>query len=327
MRDYRSHNIEENVSTIKIVCFISLVMSVSALLIAIIPKNTTTPNSNATIKVGPSVKPRLRHISRNAMKIDRGFYFLGAIDHKGRRLEGYLNVMKNVKPSSNRLTESCVPPPQLAGCRWKTSEQIRVSTTNSLGLSNSFINGAIDASIAKINNVVNGFNPYGSRSGLPATGFDTFAPDGVNSIIHGNIGIPGVLGQTIIWADYTDGVCSEIVEMDIMMDDSGSTHICDASIDPTCLDYESIMLHELVHGIGIGHTPDTTQCSNVTMFPYVHSGDTTKRQLVEEDEKGIQRLYPLIDTGNSPSPPSSTNNGIKSGVSMTILLFMIIIMI
>jgi len=64
----------------------------------------------------------------------------------------------------------------------------------------------------------------------------------------------------------------------------------DATVDPSLMDLENIMTHELGHSIGLSDIY-TDSCSSVTMYGYSNYGDVEKRSLENPDILGLQSMY------------------------------------
>jgi hypothetical protein len=114
--------------------------------------------------------------------------------------------------------------------------------------------------------------------------------DGRNEVSFGNLAEPGVIGVTIIWGYFSGPPKSrQIIETDVRLDDVDFVW-GDATLDPTVMDVENIMTHELGHAYGLGDLYEST-CAEVTMYGYSTEGEVKKRTLEPSDIAGIQELY------------------------------------
>jgi len=94
----------------------------------------------------------------------------------------------------------------------------------------------------------------------------------------------------------------QIYDADIELNDAphedGSKFTFTVNDGPPCIDpgqtgcvrfdVQNTATHEIGHGIGLGHTPDST----ATMYAFAPEGETAKRSLHADDLKGICEIYP-----------------------------------
>ena len=64
----------------------------------------------------------------------------------------------------------------------------------------------------------------------------------------------------------------------------------DATIDPSVMDLQNILTHELGHAVGLSDVYNDA-CSTVTMYGYSDYGDVAKRSLEQSDITGLQQMY------------------------------------
>ena len=127
--------------------------------------------------------------------------------------------------------------------------------------------------------------------------FDTY-----NDVGWDDIPYPGVLG--VIW--YSTAVD----EIDIVIDNADFVwHTGALPVPAGMFDLETVTLHELGHGVGLGHSGT----SGAVMYPSVGAGQA-KRVLHQDDIDGVSFIYP----GGSPAPtatpppPTATPTGATS---------------
>ncbi|MEM2292809.1 MAG: matrixin family metalloprotease [Nitrososphaerota archaeon] len=109
--------------------------------------------------------------------------------------------------------------------------------------------------------------------------------DGCNTIVWGNYPTEGVIAVTILWYNKAT---KTIIEFDIVLDTDYTWG--NATQDPTVMDLQNIVTHELGHGIGLGDVYQSTAYQE-TMYGYSYAGETSKRDLYIGDKKGITKLY------------------------------------
>ena len=118
--------------------------------------------------------------------------------------------------------------------------------------------------------------------------------DGFNDFGWDDIPSAGVLGVT--W--YS----TSIDEMDIVIDNANFVwHTGALPVPPGLFDLETVNLHELGHGAGLGHSGDLA----AVMYPSVGAGQA-KRVLPQDDIDGISSLYPGVAPTPTATPPPPT---------------------
>ena len=189
------------------------------------------------------------------------------------------------KPDSTgkptKATNTCY---KLMGVKWKSLPvNYIINPTNQDGLSYDFVVNTISSSAENWDSQTSSelFNnnyvvDYNSQYGVQ---------DYKNSIVFGNYPEGNVIGVTSVW--YTR-VGKEIVEFDMLLNDNYQWG--DATVDPSLMDLENIMTHELGHSIGLSDIY-TDSCSSVTMYGYSNYGDVEKRSLENPDILGLQSMY------------------------------------
>jgi hypothetical protein len=133
------------------------------------------------------------------------------------------------------------------------------------------------------------------------TSASPFADDGLNVIGFQNEPTEDrTLGSTGFTIDTLTG---EIVESDIFINSAFAWSTADAG-DPARFDLESVVLHEIGHFLGLGHSalgetqllgPDSRRvlASGAVMFPIAFGrGITLDRTLQPDDIAGVSALYP-----------------------------------
>ena len=237
-------------------------------------------------------------IPLHAVEVAPDVFSLGTAEVDGKVVEGIMYVFrkdeakggnpgKPDKPGKGGGATKCYA--YLAkGAKWKTVEPWVLNGTNSQGLSDTFLLSNTASNIQKWEDA-SGVDIMGGGS-LTTTPLsaDEVSPDGLNEIYFGSIDSPGAIAVTIIWGIF-GGRPSErrLVEMDQVFDEVDFTWSDSGA--PGDMDYENISVHELGHGLGMGHPDDS--CIEETMFRFASEGETKKRDLDAGDIAGIEGLY------------------------------------
>ena len=235
-------------------------------------------------------------VPSNAVEIAPGLFSLGsAVDVDGEVVEGYMIIKKKDKGnhgggSSHQGSTSTTCYAFLSkGARWKTTEQYVLDTTNSDGLTDSFVANSVEASLNAWDEQV-AFDVFGTRNiGLTVDGADTSSPDGKNEVLFGSISDPGAIAVTIVWGVFSGPPSGrKLVEFDAVYDDPDFVW-GDATINPIVTDFLNVATHEKGHAAGMAHPSDS--CTEETMFRFASTGETKKRTLNSGDITGIKKLY------------------------------------
>jgi len=166
------------------------------------------------------------------------------------------------------------------GARWKTTEAYVTDIEDS----------ATETSLETWDSQV-GFDLFGTRDfSAIVDGADMVTPDGKNELYFGAIEDPGVIGVTIVWG-YFGGPpqTRRLIEWDMILDDVDFAW-GDVTANPTVMDYQNILTHELGHAAGL-NDQYSSDCSEVTMYGYGTEGEIKKRDLAPQDITGIKELY------------------------------------
>jgi hypothetical protein len=234
-------------------------------------------------------------------EISPGVYSLGkSKDVNGNEVEGIMFIHSKKEfakpPGAGKPSGStCYAYIAKGGVKWTSPEPWIVNPANTGGLDPSFVLGNIAYNISKWEDASNGtvgdgisVNIMGDGSSTNAVlTADSSSTDGVNEIYFANISSSGTIAVTTTWYN---SFTKQIVEMDQVYDDVDYDW-SDSTIngDPNKMDFENIAVHELGHGVGMGHPADS--CSNESMYRYASLGETKKRDLNTGDIVGINALY------------------------------------
>lgn len=119
-----------------------------------------------------------------------------------------------------------------------------------------------------------------------------WTPDGSNVItqddgdVGNDVNIGGALGVTFLTWSVSEGTAGSILEMDIAMN-SAFTWTTDPVNNPTSPDVKSVLLHEMLHGVGMGHSG----VAEATLFRIVQSGTFSSGTLSHDDKAGLRSEY------------------------------------
>jgi hypothetical protein len=112
-----------------------------------------------------------------------------------------------------------------------------------------------------------------------------------NQVCFGPISQNGVIAVTYVWGpSYGSPGSREIWEWDQLYNDADFTWSdVNASFDTSDMDFLNIVVHEVGHAFGMGHS--SLSYPEVTMYPYASEGEVKKRTLEADDATGAGRLY------------------------------------
>lgn len=229
----------------------------------------------------------------NARKISENVYDLGERLVNGELVQGrafvhYTEALAKREARSHTTSSSCYT--YLSSyTRWKVTEPYVLDELGS-GMDATTVASLTQTSLDTWDNQV-AFKIFGSRDTASLVdGADTETPDNKNEIYFADVSDPGVIGVTIVWG-YFSGPRSQrrIIEYDMVYDNVDFTW-GDGSVDPSVMDYQNIVTHEIGHGAGMGDLYQS-YCAEQTMYGYATEGETKKRDLNTGDVNGIKKLY------------------------------------
>ncbi|MEK6872555.1 MAG: matrixin family metalloprotease [Nanoarchaeota archaeon] len=264
------------ISVLLLIVMFSIVMA--------IPNFTTAVSNGGAEVIVPS----------HAVELAPGLFSLGsAVDVNGEVVEGYMIIKKKDEAShrggSSHLGDTTCYAFLAKGAKWKTTEQYVLDTTNSDGLSDSFVADSVEVSFNAWDDQV-AFDVFGTRNtSLIVNGADILSPDGKNEVLFGSILDPRVIAVAIVWGVFSGPTFNrKIVEFDVVYNDPDFVW-GDATINPNVMDFLNIATHEKGHTAGMAHPSDS--CTEETMYRFAGIGETKKRTLNSGDIAGIKKLY------------------------------------
>ncbi len=271
------------------------IATISGLSIGLLVAGSVLAKPDAKVSVTKGNGGATVSIPAHAAELAPDIYSLGTADIDGVKAEGIMIVHRSnakVSPAKPGGSSTCYS--YLAsGAKWKTPENWLINPANNFGLTGIFLRDTTAAAIGEWEAAANGVNIMGNGTLTGATlSADESAPDGKNEIYFGSIADPGVIAVTITWGYFGGNPNTrQLFEMDQIYDQADFSWSGSAIANPLAMDYENIAQHELGHGLGMGHAPNTAACNQETMFPYAQNGETLKRDLGPGDIAGIKGLY------------------------------------
>lgn len=242
-------------------------------------------------------RPRPTTIPADAPEVDNDVYYLGTqVDPQtGEDIEGYAFVDRVADFQVSDADES---PDPLArrGCysvlgfgAWTSFESWGLDDSNSSGLDGADIQANLETGHETWEDAA-GEDIFGSYDSANS-GNASSSSDGENNVEFGNAGGGGTVAVTYIWGrNFGPTSRRYISEWDQIYEDGYDWTIGDP-VGSGAFDFLDVATHELGHAAGLGHPSTTAACSNETMYAYVSTGETKKRDLNTGDEQGILLVY------------------------------------
>ena len=271
------------------VVFASLILLSSVFVLAVKP-------NFVPVEVVPSDGQASVIIPENAVEVAPDVFDLGlARDVDGRIVRGYAFVHRKdseAKPpwagGGNGDSSTCYS--VLAkGAKWKSAENYLVDSANNDGLTQSFVENNVEASVNTWEAETSS-NIFGSQTAGVVDGIDTASTDGKNEFLFASMpNDPNTIAVTITWGIfYGPPQGRELVEWDMAFNDDFAFGDADV-LGNNVMDFLNIMTHEKGHALGLGHPSDG--CTEETMFRFASAGETKKRTLEAGDIAGLKSLY------------------------------------
>jgi len=288
-------------------------------------------HSNGT-ETEVSMQRRFVHLDpERHVKVSDNLYHLGKRNYFGKEIEGYARIHRKLSltnPERNineqSFTGNCYIINSL-GAYWKSPLVYGVDPTNIRGLSSSEVINVAQTGYSTWTNVLSNSDNLGLYDpDIVVDGEDLVSPDGKNELLFGSIAQGGVIAVAITWGIFSGPQQNrEIVEQDIVFDD-GDFDFGDASINSNKMDFQSVMTHEIGHGMGGLGDETRPGCEFVTMFGSISTGETNKRTLAAPDIEAIRLNYGQIQPAtpnNSPSSGSHKSTNVNTAIYMILTLF------
>ncbi len=176
------------------------------------------------------------------------------------------------------------------GARWKVIEDYLLNPVNNDGAGHGLVADAVEAGMDEWETPKDEvFAIFGDISIDKKVEYDDGAYREYNTISFGSYDNPDVIAVATVWGYFTGPPSQrEIVEAHILMNDDFVWG--DATADPTLMDVQNIVTHELGHCAGMGDVYQL-EAGEETMYGYSNEGETKKRDLYNGDITGITGLY------------------------------------
>jgi hypothetical protein len=242
-------------------------------------------------------RPRPTTIPADAPEIENDVYYLGtAIDPvTGDDIEGFAFVDRVADPDQE-LEDLPVDPTARRGCyavlgfgAWTSFESWGFDDTNSSGLAAADIQATLETGQELWEDGA-GEDIFGSYDSSNS-GNASSSSDGENNVEFGNAGGGGSVAVTYIWGRSFGALSRRYIsEWDQIYDDRYDWTIGDP-VGSGAFDFLDVAAHELGHAAGLGHPSTAAICGNETMYAYVSTEETNKRDLDTGDLQGIRVVY------------------------------------
>lgn len=166
-----------------------------------------------------------------------------------------------------------------------------VNSTNPYGISSNTVSTAIENAFSTwINNETCNFTSSTGwyNSGYYANSSEALTMNSKNEILFFDLNNPSILAVTILWVRN-----GTIVEGDIVFNTYIGNNIISDLRSPGAasgFNFYDIMLHEVGHLLGVGHSPNHPLCEPSIMFPSLPS-NVRKEKLSAADKDGIKKIF------------------------------------
>lgn len=118
-------------------------------------------------------------------------------------------------------------------------------------------------------------------------------------------------GLTLVWHNPDTG---EIYDADMQLNETiGPLTICDGRCPPGAVDLQNVMTHEAGHFLGLGHS----QVRSATMSARATVGETSKRDLDDDDRAGLCAIYGDFSPADCRSSDFTPNHGFSPNCADT----------
>ena len=126
-------------------------------------------------------------------------------------------------------------------------------------------------------------------------------------------------GRTVAQCWYYWNNRNEITKNEIHFDTSENWTIMDREVcgsSGNAFDFQSVLTHELGHGVGFAHNNDPLSC----LYPSVRFGETLRRTLSLGDEKGFRELYEITAPPPTPvnKPPIASDIDVETDQDISV---------
>ena len=177
------------------------------------------------------------------------------------------------------------------GAKWKEIEDYILNPENNDGASKTLVKNAVAEGMDEWETPEDKtFIIFGNIEIDNTVEYNDGAYRGYNTISFGIYDNPDVIAIASVWGYFTGPPSQrEIVEAHILMND-GDFEWGNGSVNPSIMDVQNIVTHELGHCAGMGDVYELAAAEE-TMYGYSSEGEIKKRDLYKGDITGITQLY------------------------------------
>ena len=263
----------------------------------------------------------------NAMKISPDVYCVDDLD-SGLVTYYYIRTETNILGRLNATRPANLGPcceSIIPGAIWKSTEPLELDTSNTQGLSSSFVHNSFLQAANKWQKTTS-FDLFGAITLAPSSGINF---NSRNQIGFGAITIPGAQTAVAVTAIFficsrrdppPNGPCVEssgIVETDMILN-SAVHPFGNARTQSSVFDVLTTFLHELGHVFGLGDLLPPRNCEQSTMWGFISRGQV-KDTIDSDSKKCVQSVgYP---SALSKNRSTAEKTQITLGLILSLILF------